>query len=82
MPIADLTCIQIESQTRKIKDSTEAYLRSKGWEHTSSTVGSRWMWFKTVEGRHYGCATDDAFRIQSNIDREEYANAHPGEFEE
>ena len=80
MAFEDLTCIQIESTERELRSRTEAYLRAKGWEHTSQTVGSCWMWFKAIEGRSYGCSTEDAFRIQSNIDREEYADANPGEF--
>mgnify|MGYP001596777083 CR=1 FL=1 len=80
MAFEDLSCVQIEAKRDELQHRTEAYLRAKGWEHTSSTVGCYWMWFKTVEGRQYGCSTDDAFRIQDVIDREEYARAHPEEF--
>jgi hypothetical protein len=80
MSFEDLTCVQIEATRTALRQRTEAYLSAKGWEHTSQTVGSYWMWFKTVGGRQYGCSTEDAFRIQDNIDREEYADAHPEEF--
>ena len=75
-----LECVQIDAAHGELRRRTEAYLRAKGWEFTSQTVGCRWMWFKTVEGRQYGCGTDDAFRIQDNLDRDEYAAAHPEEF--
>jgi hypothetical protein len=26
----------------------DAFLRSRGWRHTSSTPGSYWMWHKTI----------------------------------
>lgn len=82
MAFEDLPSVQIEAERKDLDYRTEAYLRARGWEHTSQTVGCYWMWFKTVNGKHYGCSTDDAFRIQDNIDREAYADAHPGEFED
>lgn len=80
MAFEDLTCVQLEATRSELRHRTEAYLRTKGWEHTSATVGCYWMWFKTIDGRHYGCSADDAFRIQDAIDRENYAVAHPEEF--
>ena len=78
----NLECVQIESAVDAIRYRKEAYLRTKGWDHTSSTVGCYWMWFKTVNERHYGCCTEDAFRIQSVTDRQEYESAHQEEFED
>lgn len=80
MEFSDLECLQIEGEQAKLKWRMESYLRAKGWEHTSSTVDCCWRWFKTIDGRHYGCGTDDAFKIQDHVDREEYARAHPEEF--
>jgi hypothetical protein len=80
MPFSDLECLKIEGAERDVLDRKEAYLHASGWEHTSQTVGSYWRWFKTIDGRGYGCETNEAFRIQDNIDREAYARAHPEEF--
>jgi hypothetical protein len=78
----DLEANQIESAERAVRDRKEAHLRKTGWDHTSATVDCCWRWFKTIDGRHYGCGTDDAFRIQKVIDSREYASAHPEEFED
>lgn len=78
----DLECNQINAAEQALVGRKEKYLRTKGWEHSSSTPGSRWMWFKEVDGRHYGCGADDAFRIQKSIDSRDYASAHPEEFED
>jgi hypothetical protein len=80
MAFDDLECVKIGASRDDLKRRTEAYLRAKGWEHTSSTIDSCWRWFKTVDGRSYGCGTDDAFRIQDCLDRREYERAHPDEF--
>ena len=80
MAFADLECLQIEGAQEALKWRVEAYLRAKGWEHTSATVDCCWRWFKKIKGRYYGCGTDEAFKIQDAIDREEYARAHPDEF--
>ena len=82
MAFSDLVCIRIESDEEGIELRKSVYLRAAGWEHTSNTIGSYWMWCKEIEGRHYGCSLDNAFRIQSTIDRHEYATAHPTEFED
>lgn len=82
MTFDQLESVQITYAASALQVRKERYLRSKGWEHTSATVGCRWMWFKEVKGRKYGCCTDDAFNIQDIIDRDEYAAAHPNEFED
>lgn len=82
MAFENLECCQIDAAREELKWRTEAYLRAKGWEHTSATVDCCWRWFKTIKGRQYGCGTDDAFHIQNHIDREEYALAHPEEFDD
>lgn len=82
MTFEELPSVRIEADRRELDDRTEAYLRAKGWKHTSQTVGCYWMWFKTINGQSYGCSTADAFRIQDSLDREEYAAAHPDEFED
>ena len=78
----NLECVKITEVIDSIRHRKEAYLWATGWEASSSTPGCYWMWFKEVEGRHYGCCTDDAFRIQNNLDRSEYASAFPAEFED
>jgi len=80
MAFADLECVQIEAAENSLQDRKIDYLRAAGWENTSQTVGCRWMWFKLIAGRHYGCGTEDAFQIQNAVDREEYAREHPCEF--
>lgn len=80
MAFEDLECIKIEAAQADLGWRKEAYLRSRGWEHTSGTVDCCWRWFKKIDDRHYGCGTDDAFKIQECVDREEYARAHPEEF--
>lgn len=77
-----IECVQVERLVESIRPRKESYLRVKGWEASSSTPGCYWMWFKEVRGKHYGCSTDDAFRIQSNLDRDEYATKYPKEFQD
>jgi hypothetical protein len=91
----DLECEQIDTAEMRLRHRKETYLRTTGWQYTSDTIGSYWMWFKdatTPEYKHgkvvgqktrsYGCSADDAFRIQSTLDRNEYARLHPEEFDD
>ena len=82
MPFNELECIKIEAAELEVDDRKTQYLHASGWKHTSQTVGSYWMWFKEVDGLHYGCDTADAFRIQNTLDRRGYAKAHPEEFDD
>jgi hypothetical protein len=36
--------IEIDAARQDLTYETEAYLRSKGWKHTSSTPGCFWLW--------------------------------------
>lgn len=47
----------------------EAMLRQRGWEHTSKTPGSFWMWRKDCGG-DYGvimAPTEIAFNMESSL---------------
>jgi hypothetical protein len=37
-------------QEEQLRFRVEAFLRKRGWTHTSSTPGSFWMWFKNIDG--------------------------------
>ena len=80
MSFENLECVQIGPAHEDLTLRTEAYLRAKGWEYKCQTIDCCWRWYKTINGRRYGCGTSDAFKIQDHLDREEYANAHPDEF--
>jgi hypothetical protein len=56
----------------------EAYLREKGWKHTSDTPGSYWMWEREIGGRVYLVERATALRIQSHHDaRERWPDGPP-----
>lgn len=78
----ELECVKIDAAIEDIRHRKESLLRSRGWSHTASTVGCYWMWFRVVDGVSYGCCIDDAYRIQNTLDRRDYADAHPEEFED
>jgi hypothetical protein len=37
-------------QGEQLSYRVDAFLRSRGWKHTSSTPGSYWLWHKTIDG--------------------------------
>ena len=38
-------------QREQLSFRVDAFLRSRGWGYTSSTPGSHWLWFKTIDGK-------------------------------
>jgi hypothetical protein len=89
----DLPHNRIQTMRREVADAVDDYLRKSGWEPTSATPGSYWMWEKTVSGLEYYpggdrhnrtwlVPKDVAFRLQSDWDSHEYRVNHPEEFEE
>jgi len=47
-----------------LQDIRGDYLRQRGWEHTSSTLGSFWGWTKEINGIKYVAPTTHAIRLQ------------------
>lgn len=54
----------------QLDEQAAAYLRSKGWKHTSSTPGCYWMWEREIGGRTLLVELATAVRIQSHQDAE------------
>jgi len=53
-------------QTEQLRFRIEAFLRSRGWKHTSSTPGSYWLWHKTIDGVPLYVDRDHALGIESS----------------
>ena len=73
----------------------ENWLRSRGWEHTSSTVGCYWMWERELTEPIYSAAKktgertrvylvthETACRIQATLDRVRDFDENPELYEE
>lgn len=41
---------KIEEKRNELALLEQRFLRDRGWQHTSSTIGSRWRWCKTFDG--------------------------------
>lgn len=54
-------------EREKFDYDVDAFLRSRGWEHTSETPGSLWLWVKTVEWKRYGRAGEPAKTVSERI---------------
>ena len=46
----------------------DAFLRKRGWAHTSSTPGSFWMWTKLVNGQEMYVDRDHALAIERHLE--------------
>ena len=46
----------------------DAFLRSRGWGHTSSTPGSLWLWTKRIAGKTYYVDRASAMRMEASLD--------------
>lgn len=66
----------LEFETEQIVSKA---LRAAGWQHTSSTPGSYWMWQGEIKGIRYMLGAADAARIQEHFDREAYFKQFPDE---
>lgn len=58
-------------QRGMLEYDVDAFLRSKGWKHTSSTPGSFWMWEREINGRVLLVDKDHALAIQGYIESTE-----------
>lgn len=60
-------------------DLVSKALRKAGWEHTSQTVRSVWMWQKEIGGRLYSVSQNRAADIEEHFARREYFERFPDE---
>lgn len=55
---------EIEDATNDLEQAKHRYLRSHGWQYTSSTPGCMWMWVKrcdlTIDPKHGAVTHDDS----------------------
>lgn len=77
-----LVCAQIASLRRHANDAETKWLTSSGWQHTSSTPGSYWLWMKEWDGKTFLVEQATAARIQETWDRQEDARLHPEKYED
>lgn len=75
----DLWFNEVYRLRRDADDEVESALTKAGWEHTSSTPGSYWMWVKEIDGRSYCVPLATAARIQEHAAREAYFDQYPDE---
>ena len=64
---------RIESLRREADDLRDEWLCANGWERTSQTPGSYWMWRR----REFFCDVDTAERIQKFQSAAAYFAIHP-----
>ena len=55
-------------QGEQLQFRVDAFLRSRGWTHSSSTPGSFWTWSKTIDGRTYYVGHAWALGIESSLE--------------
>ena len=55
-------------QGEQLQFRVDAFLRSRGWTHSSSTPGSFWMWSKTIDGQTYYVGHANALGIESSLE--------------
>jgi len=46
----------------------DAFLRSRGWGHTSSTPGSLWLWTKLIGGETYYVDRGTAMHMEATLE--------------
>jgi hypothetical protein len=76
----DLPSVKLETIRNRLDNECSKWLRLRGWQYTSSTPGSYWMWTKEWDGKHFLVDEKTAERIQDGWDRSEYVKQHPDEF--
>lgn len=47
---------------------SDAFLRSRGWAHSSSHPGSYWLWSKEIDGKMYHVPKDMALSMEQRIE--------------
>jgi hypothetical protein len=55
-------------QKEELSVRVDAFLRARGWRHTSSTPASLWLWTKMIDGHEYYVDQAMALRMQSTMD--------------
>jgi len=67
--MADLKSIaHLRWEREQARFAEEAYLRGKGWKHTSKTPGSYWLWERELAGRRVLVDFEFALRIQEQAE--------------
>lgn len=46
----------------------DAFLRIRGWRHTSSTPGCLWLWCKTIHGFEYRVPRETAMAMEQTLE--------------
>lgn len=72
---------EIQRLRARADNKQNNWLVRRGWEHTSSTPGSYWMWRKEWEGKTFLVEEQTAARIQEHCDREADYQLHPEDYE-
>ena len=62
------TIDEINAARDEVEFGIAAFLRAKGWRHTSSTPGCFWLWEKTIDGRTFLTDRTHALGIQEALD--------------
>lgn len=59
---------KIDFEIEQLNFKKDALLRKWGWESTSSTKGSLWLWKKVIEGQTYIVSREAAIHAQAWLD--------------
>lgn len=71
MTPGELTSVQeLRAERQLLEQRADAYLLRRGWEFTNSTVGSFWLWSRSIAGRVYFVDRVHALAIQEHLDAE------------
>jgi len=62
---------EIRYQGEMLDHRIDAFLRSKGWKHTSSTPGCIWLWEREIGGRLMLVDRATALSAQAEIEASE-----------
>lgn len=63
------TAEDIDAASRRHGFEIDAFLRSKGWRHTSHTPAHLWLWERNLNGRLLLVERDTAVKMQEYLDR-------------
>ena len=69
---------EVTEQRQDLEYRVDAFLRRAGWEHTSSTPGSYWMWQREINGQKLLVDKEHALSIQAHLEAEADAD-EPGD---
>ena len=62
------TAHDIDDAREQLRFAEEAWLRKQGWEHTSSTPGSYWLWDRDIGGRRVLVDTNMAIKMTRELE--------------